>query len=130
MSKERNFAVCKHCGNIIGIIKDNGPTMSCCGEPMQMLQPNTTDAATEKHVPSLKLDGNKLTVTVGEVEHPMTPEHLIEWIAVADGNRTQRVALNASEKPEVSFCISGKADIIVYSYCNLHGLWKGDLKIG
>ena len=45
---------------------------------------NSVDAATEKHVPVIDLqrDGHVLNVTVGEVEHPMEPEHYIEWIAL------------------------------------------------
>ena len=48
MSMEHRFMICKHCGNIIGMIHDAGVKPVCCGEPMTELVANTTDAATEK----------------------------------------------------------------------------------
>ena len=47
----KKFFVCKHCGNMIGLLHDAGVPMMCCGEKMVELVPNTTDAAQEKHVP-------------------------------------------------------------------------------
>ena len=43
------FYVCKHCGNLVGIINNSGVPMICCGEPMSELVANTEDAAVEKH---------------------------------------------------------------------------------
>ena len=40
-----------------------------------LLNANTSDAATEKHVPVVTIDGNKVSVIVGEVVHPMLEEH-------------------------------------------------------
>ena len=79
---------CKHCGNIVVKIVDGGPTPVCCGEPMEELVANTTDAAVEKHVPALTVEGDRLVAHVGSVEHPMTPEHYIEWLLFADGTKT------------------------------------------
>ena len=36
----------------------------------------STDAAQEKHVPVVSVDGNSVKVDVGSVAHPMTEEHL------------------------------------------------------
>ena len=44
---------------------------------MEIIEPNTTDAATEKHVPAVTLDGDKIIVNVGSVDHPMLDEHFI-----------------------------------------------------
>ena len=65
------FYICNHCGNIIAYVKSSGVPVVCCGEKMQELVPNTTDAAVEKHVPVIQIDGSKVTVTVGSAEHPM-----------------------------------------------------------
>ena len=65
---------------IVSVVVDGGGTLGCCGEPMQLLKANTTDAAKEKHVPVVTVDGNKVVVNVGSVDHPMTPEHLINFI--------------------------------------------------
>ena len=76
------FFKCEHCGNIVTKIVDKGVPVLCCGEPMVELKANTTDAATEKHVPVVKAEDNKLFVEVGEVTHPMTEEHLIQFVYV------------------------------------------------
>ena len=74
------FYRCKHCGNIIAYINDSGVPVMCCGEKMEAIEPNTTDAAGEKHVPVVYTDGNTVMVSVGSVEHPMLEEHYIQWI--------------------------------------------------
>lgn len=71
---------CKHCGNMVEMIKSSGAAMVCCGDPMTELVANTEDAAYEKHIPVVEIDGNKVSVVVGDVIHPMTPEHHIAWI--------------------------------------------------
>ena len=77
---EQKFYICEHCGNIIVKVKDSGVPVMCCGEKMKELMPGTVDAAVEKHVPDYRVEGNMVTVTVGSVEHPMLPEHYIEWV--------------------------------------------------
>ena len=77
-----DFYICKHCGNIIAYVRDSGVPVVCCGEKMQRIEPNTTDGAHEKHVPVIEVEGNKVTVKIGSVEHPMIEEHHIEWIAL------------------------------------------------
>jgi len=93
---------------------------------MNLLTPNTEDAAQEKHVPVARREGDQLYVTVGSVPHPMLPEHYIMWIAVADGTRTTRVQLSPGEAPEAQFPVSD-GPLTVYEYCNLHGLWATDV---
>ena len=68
---EMKFYICKHCGNIIAFAKNSGVPVMCCGEKMQEITPNTTDAAQEKHVPVVTVDGNCVTVEVGSVPHPI-----------------------------------------------------------
>ena len=65
------FLKCKHCGQIVKKIKDTGVGVICCGEKMELITPNTTDAAQEKHVPVVEVEGQVATVTVGSTEHPM-----------------------------------------------------------
>ena len=87
------FYICKHCGNIIAYVRSSGVPVVCCGEPMQEIIPGTTDGALEKHVPVIEVEGNKVTVRVGAVEHPMLPEHYIEWIALETAQGNQRKPL-------------------------------------
>ena len=118
------FFRCKKCGNIVELIHEGGGELVCCGEPMTALKANTTDAATEKHVPVVNHDGDTLTVKVGSVAPPMTAEHYIQWVAVVTETGIFRKALNPGEKPEATFCACIDAAKEVYEYCNLHGLWK------
>ena len=119
------FYECSHCHNIIAYVKNSGVPVICCGEPMKELVPNTTDAANEKHVPVVKVEGTKVTVTVGSVEHPMLPEHYIEWVSLQTKQGNQRKELHPGEKPEVCFALCEGDEVeAVYAYCNLHSLWK------
>ncbi len=121
------FFVCETCGNFVGMIKESGVPMMCCGNKMKELIPGTTDAAVEKHVPEFKVEGNKVTVVVGSVEHPMLEEHFIEWIALETAKGAQRKVLKPGEKPCAEFLITDDDSVVaVYAYCNLHGLWKAE----
>ncbi len=122
---EMKFYRCKHCGQIIAVVKATGVPIICCGEAMEEIIPGTTDAAVEKHVPVYEVNGGKVTVTVGATLHPMEPEHYIEWIALQTNTGNQRKVLKPGDKPEAVFAI-GEGDVVesVYAYCNLHSLWK------
>ena len=72
------FYVCEHCGNIVTFLNNTGVPVMCCGQKMTEIVPGTTDAAVEKHVPVISVNGSAVTVKVGSVEHPMIPEHFIQ----------------------------------------------------
>ena len=119
------FYRCSTCGNIVGIVKSSGVPLTCCGKKMEKLEAGVTDAAQEKHVPVVSVEGNIVHVTVGSVAHPMTAEHLIDWIAVETAQGAQRKALAAGDAPAADFAlVEGDTVQTVYAYCNLHGLWK------
>ena len=122
---EMKFYKCKHCGNIIAFVKASGAPISCCGEKMTEIVPGTADAAVEKHVPVVEIKDGKVIVTVGEVAHPMAPEHYIEWIAISTDQGNQRKILEPGDKPMACFALcDGEKFEAAYAYCNLHGLWK------
>ena len=122
---EMKFYRCAKCGQIIAIVKASKCPVFCCGEQMQEIIPGTTDASVEKHVPVYEVKGNKVLVTVGSVEHPMLPEHYIEWVSLQTKFGNQRKALNPGDEPKVCFPICEGDEVkAVYAYCNLHSLWK------
>lgn len=126
MKAKTAFFRCEICGNIVGLIKDGGGKLVCCGKPMVKLQPKIEDAGSEKHLPvAIRKDG-KIFVDVGSIAHPMSMEHLIEWIAVVADGGTERISLSSDDEAKAVFCDRKNAD--VYAYCNLHGLWKSDVK--
>ena len=88
---------CSHCGNII----------------------------TEKHVPVVTINGNKVLVKVGEITHPMIDTHYIEWIILRTNKKVMIQHLQPGESPEAMFTLEeGESVVEAYEYCNLHGLWK------
>lgn len=120
------FYRCAHCGNIIAFVENKGVPVVCCGEKMNEIAANTTDAALEKHVPVYEIKDGIVKVTVGEADHPMLEEHFIQWVALETKEGKQRKILKPGQKPEVSFALTEGDEIVaVYEYCNLHGLWKG-----
>ena len=122
---EMKFYRCAKCGQMVAIVEKKGCPIMCCGQAMEEIIPGTTDAAAEKHVPVIRQEDNLVTVTVGEVEHPMIPEHFIEWIALQTKQGNQRKALKPGDEPKACFALcEGDEVLAVYAYCNLHSLWK------
>ena len=123
---EMKFFKCKKCGQIVAKVKVKGCPIFCCGEEMEEMVPNTTDAAQEKHVPVWEAKDGVVTVTVGSTEHPMLEEHYIEWIMLQTKAGNQRKALNPGDAPKATFYIAPDDEVIAtFEYCNLHGFWKG-----
>ena len=89
------------------------------------VNPNTTDAAQEKHVPVVAVNGNRVEVTVGSVEHPMLENHYITGIYIETGNGGQFKRLNPGEAPKAVFILDENDKFVAaYEHCNLHGTWK------
>lgn len=121
------FYLCEKCKNLVEVIHETPIPIMCCGQKMTELIPNTVDAATEKHVPEVCLDGNKVKVEIGSVEHPMEEKHYIMFILLETDKGVQKKDLKPGEKPSAEFALlEGEKPIRVYSYCNLHGLWSKD----
>ncbi len=114
---------CGICGNIVEVVHASGGTLVCCGQPMEMLNENTTEAAVEKHIPVIEKAEGGIMVVVGSVAHPMGDDHYIEWIEVLVDGKAYSQFLNPGDAPEAFFPIEG-ANVSARAYCNLHGLWK------
>ena len=117
------FFICEHCGNLVGMINDAGVPLMCCGKKMTRLEAGAVEASREKHIPVVYTDGNKVTVDIGSVPHPMTAEHSIKWVYLATDKGGQRKNLDVLSSPSVSFSLKDEKPLAVYAYCNLHGLW-------
>lgn len=117
---------CNKCGKLVHVQDDVGAPLLCCGKTMARIVHNTFDASLEKHMPSVTVEGNKVTVQVGEALHPMSEDHYIKWILLQQGNKSQKVDLNYTDKPIGEFTLDPKlgSAFSVYAYCNLHSLWK------
>ena len=123
--KELIIKKCNKCGALVKVLEDcncDNCGIKCCNEIMTTLVPNSTDAAFEKHVPEYEIKDNKLVV---KVNHVMEEKHYIKWICLVTDNKEEYYYFNPGEEATI------KTDYekgIIYSYCNLHGLWKTDIK--
>ncbi len=123
----KKFYICSHCGNVVEKVSDRGVPVVCCGEKMEELVPNTVEASGEKHKPVVSVKDGRVSVNVGSVDHPMVPEHSIEWVYLELENGGMRKDLKPSEPPKAEFIIGSEKPVAVYAYCNLHGLWKTEV---
>jgi len=125
MAEKLQIYKCAVCGNIVEVIYGSTGELVCCGQPMELLDEKTADAATEKHVPVIeKIDGG-YKITVGSTLHPMEEKHYIEWIELLADGKAYRQFLNPGDTPQAVFNV--KADsVTAREHCNVHGLWKGD----
>ena len=123
MTQLNQIYKCEICGNMVEVLHTGAGELVCCGEPMKLLDENTVDAAKEKHVPVIEKSGNKVTVKVGSVAHPMEEKHYIEFIELMADGKVYRRFLKPGEKPEATFEVTA-AQLTAREYCNLHGLWK------
>ncbi|PTL33171.1 desulfoferrodoxin [Prevotella sp. oral taxon 376] len=123
MTKRNEIYKCKDCNYMVEVVIEGDCTPECCGKPMRLLKENDTDGAKEKHVPVVEKTADGYRVTVGEVEHPMTEAHYIQWIELITEDGVLRKHLTPNDKPVAEFKTDAKK-IYAREYCNLHGLWR------
>ena len=116
---------CALCGQVVEVLHAGGLPLLCCGQSMKLLQEGTSDGAKEKHVPVLEKTAEGCKVKIGDMPHPMTPEHSIEWVEIVCkcGTRAMKY-LQPGDAPEAQFAIPLDMVVSVREYCNLHGVWK------
>ena len=123
------FYKCAHCGNFVTFLTEKAAcTPMCCGVKMEEVLANTVDAAKEKHVPEVTVEGSLVKVVVGAVAHPMIDAHYIQFIILETKKGYQKVDLKPNQDPFAQFVVAeGDEPVAVYEYCNLHGLWKKEI---
>lgn len=124
MTELRQIYHCPICGNVVEVLFTGEGELVCCGEPMNLLEGNTVDAALEKHVPVITELNDKVKVSVGSVPHPMEEKHYIAMIEVLTKTKVYRKELKPGDAPEAVFPVKAEKILLVREYCNLHGLWK------
>lgn len=122
MTELRQVYRCNICGNITEVRQTGAGELVCCGQPMELLVPNTVDASQEKHVPVITAVDGGVKVVIGQEPHPMEAAHYIKWIEYIVGSTSYFQELQPGQAPEVIFIgpsIGGQARC----YCNIHGQW-------
>ena len=108
------FYVCPLCGNILHAT--GSAMVSCCGIPLPPLEAEETDDA---HAITIEKVEDEYFVTVN---HEMTKEHYISFIAHQTMDRLQLVKFYPEGNAETRFPLRGGG--YLYFYCNKHGLMK------
>ena len=116
---------CELCGNIVSMNVNGGGELVCCGKPMVVMPVKTeAEEGKEKHVPVMAIEGNKVTVSVGSVPHPMEESHSIVLVQILkDDKIIAEKRLYPGDEPNVEFCLDDAEGIKARELCNLHGLW-------
>ena len=108
------FYVCPLCGNIIRTMGD--AVISCCGITLPPLETEDTD--NEHNITIEKVEDEHFVT----IDHEMTKEHFISFIAYLTLDRVQIVKLYPEGNAETRFSLRGNG--YLYIYCNRHGLMK------
>jgi len=125
MTQKNQIYKCRKCGNTIEILHEGAGTLACCEQPMELMEENSTDAATEKHVPLIEKTEKGYRVTVSSVLHPMEEKHYIEWIELVADGKSYKKFLKPGDKPKAEFCVEAEK-VHSREYCNIHDLWKSE----
>lgn len=108
------FYVCPICGNVIQSTGEG--TYSCCGIVLPLLQVEEEDS---KHQVQVEIIDNEYYV---QLEHSMTKEHYISFLAYVTSDSMQMVKLYPEQNVECRFTRKGLG--LIYAYCNQHGLFQ------
>ncbi len=108
------FYVCPICGNIMRTIGD--AVISCCGITLPALEPEEIDEYHQIYIEKVE-DEHFVTVN-----HHMTKEHFISFIAYLTSDRVQFVKFYPEGNAETRMNFRGSG--YLYIYCNKHGLMR------
>lgn len=112
------FYVCPVCGNVIQTTGE--AVISCCGITLPPLEAESPDQDHEFKIETVE---DEYFVTIN---HPMTKEHYISFIAAISDQGVQMVKLYPEGEAQARFKINRVRKL--YAYCNRHGLFEVDRK--
>ena len=108
------FYVCPLCGNVIHATGE--ALMSCCGITLPPLEAEEPDGEHAMNIEAVE-DEHFLTL-----DHPMTKEHYISFLAFVTADRLQLVKLYPEGGAQTRLQLRGQGDL--YWFCNRHGLFR------
>ena len=108
------FYVCPVCGNVVCATGE--AVVSCCGILLPPQEPEEPDAEHPFHREIVEDE------IFASLDHPMTKEHHISYLAAVSDQGVQIVKLYPEGSAEARF----KRDRVrsLYAYCNRHGLFR------
>lgn len=126
--KKIKFYHCLLCGNIVTRDAASTEPPICCREPMELLEVHTAESSTEKHVPVITVNASEVIVTIGSIPHPMLLNHFITRVYLVTTEGLKSTFLDPEDEPMAKFTLEeGETVIGAYEYCNIHGLWYGEV---
>ena len=108
------FYVCPVCGNVIHCMGNT--LISCCGITLPALEAEAVD---DDHKITIEQVEDEYFVTV---DHEMTKQHFISFIAFVTSDRVRFVKLYPEGNAETRLSFRGGG--YLYIYCNNHGLMR------
>lgn len=128
MTEIGEFYKCNVCGNFVEVVKNGAGELTCCGQAMELMEVQIEGDKAPKHVPIVEIDGDKVTVSVGEVQHPMDDDHFIQFVELTVGDEKYLKQFKPGDAPKATFTVDADAlaenDVVAKELCNLHGLWS------
>ncbi len=120
----RDLYYCQICSNLVELLYAGAPSLVCCGQDMEKLEPKTKDEGLEKHVPVIEPTDSGILVKVGSTQHPMEEKHYIAFIEVLSKEKVYRAELKPGDKPQAQFPLKIDQVEQVREFCNVHMLWR------
>lgn len=111
--RKGRFYVCPVCGNVITAVGE--AVVSCCGISLPPLEAECPEA---DHEIRLQVVEDEYYVTL---DHPMTREHHISFLAAVSDQRLQLVKLYPEGAAEARFPMERVNAL--FAFCNRHGLY-------
>ena len=118
---------CNDCGSIIEVLVEGDG--NACDSHMLEIPVQTEGEKAPKHKPVVEIDGDNVTVKVGEVTHPMDDDHYIQFLVVNVGMEQYAKCFKPGDVPEATFTIGADKiaeGVVALEFCNQHGLWSSE----
>ena len=125
MTQKLELYKCHICGNVVQVLLNGIGELVCCGQAMENLIPkeNEGDELAEKHFPTIESEDGTRYVRLKN--HPMIPEHYIEFIEVYPKDKSKLYLKFLSPNEKAEFDITNfEENIEALELCNIHGLWR------
>ena len=129
MKNETRFYKCEKCGNVVGLIVDQGVPIFCCNQKMTHLEAKKDCDCMGKDLPKVEVNGKRVHVTVGNTKHDMSNNRHTGWVYLETNQGDHRKSLCEENRPEICFELTAdEQPHRLFAYCNRHGLWQTQLQ--
>ena len=115
---------CDDCGSIIQVLVEYDG--DACDAHMIKIPAQVEGDKAPKHKPVVEINGDKVTVKVGEVAHPMDDDHYIQFLVVEAGDEQYAKCFKPGDVAQATFTVNSTDNVVALAFCNQHGLWSSE----